>query len=112
MLLRSRPAAVTGTVTFSLQCFRDRSGRWIIRSPLPGLSMERMFTDRRGTDWAVTEIKRTSSRGLTAQSWLCFRNGDGSRVRVPHEAFRGDWRRLRQTDLNRLLEEARSLPAD
>ena len=74
--------------------------------------MQRVFTDRRGTDWAVTEIKRSSYHGLTAQSWLCFRNGDGSRVRVPRDAFRGDWRRLRPSDLNRLLEAARSLPPD
>jgi len=70
-----------------------------------------MFTDRRGTDWAVTEIKRSSPRGLTGQSWLCFRNGD-ARVRVPRDAFRGDWRRLRPSDLDRLLEAARSLPPD
>jgi hypothetical protein len=74
--------------------------------------MQRMFTDRRGTDWAVTEIRASSPRGLAAQSWLCFRNGDGSRVRVPREAFRGDWRRLRPSDLDRLLEAARSLRPD
>jgi hypothetical protein len=70
-----------------------------------------MFTDRRGTDWAVTEIKRSSPHGLTGQSWLCFRTGD-ARVRVPRDAFRGDWRRLRPSDLDRLLEAARSLPPD
>ena len=73
--------------------------------------MQRMFTDRRGTDWAVTEIKRSSPHGLTGLSWLCFRNGD-ARVRVPRDAFRGDWRRLRPSDLDRLLEAARSLPPD
>jgi hypothetical protein len=72
-----------------------------------------MFTDKRGTDWAVTEIKRSSPHGLTAQSWLCFSNGAGSRVRVPREAFRGDWRRLQPAELRRLLEEAaRALPPE
>ena len=74
--------------------------------------MQRMFTDKRGTDWAVTEIKPWSARGLTAQGWLCFLNGAGSRVRVSRDAFRGDWRRLSPTELNRLLEAARSLPPD
>jgi hypothetical protein len=75
--------------------------------------VQRIFTDQRGTDWAVTEIKRSSSHGLTAQSWLCFMNGAGSRVRVPREAFRGDWRRLRPVELRRLLEEAaRTLPPE
>jgi hypothetical protein len=70
-----------------------------------------MFTDQRGSDWAVKEIKRSSPRGLSAQTWLCFSCGE-SRVRVPRDAFRGDWRRLRPADLRRLLEKARSLPPD
>lgn len=72
----------------------------------------RTFIDRRGGDWTVTDIRRSTHREPPFEPWLCFVGADGSRVRLPLAKVSGDWKRFRPADLAVLLDSALQLDAD
>ena len=66
----------------------------------------RIFTDRQGADWTVIDVPRSAPTGLHSESWLCFKNAEGDRVRLPSREVKGDWKRLHRAELNGLLDRA------
>ena len=66
----------------------------------------RSFSDRRGGDWTVTDIRRSTPSEPPFEPWLCFVGPDGSRVRLPLAKVDGDWKRLMPADLAILLDNA------
>lgn len=78
----------------------------------------REFTDCRGRTWRAWPVTPNTARarpssirtlGEFQEGWICFESVDDSmRRRLPHQAPR--WSELRQEELERLLEEAISVP--